>query len=202
MTACARELPITCLPLRAEYLPHDPEEARWLVRARTGDAAALGWLLERYRTRTVRLAAHVLRAEADAEDVAQEAFVRAFRRLHTLRGDGASFGPWLRRIVVRLCLDRLRRGRHEASALTDDDWDALAPADLADTRLLIEALLDTLSPPLRAALVLREMEGLDYDEIAHVLAVPVGTVRSRLHAARAQFRALWLDAHQEETPHA
>lgn len=202
MTARAHELPVSLLPLRAECLPHDPEEARWLLRARAGDAAALGWLLERYRTRTVRLAAHVLRAEADAEDVAQEAFVRAFRHLHTLRGEGASFGPWLRRIVVRLCLDRLRRGRQEASALSNEDWSAPAPTGSPDTCLLINALLDTLSPPLRAALVLREMEGLGYDKIAHVLAVPVGTVRSRLHAARAQFRALWMDAHQEEAPHA
>ncbi len=174
----------------------DLEEARQVARARTGDADAVRWLLGRYRPRAVRLAAHVLRRRPDeAEDVAQEAFVRAFRGLAQLRGDGG-FGPWLLRIVVRLCLDRQRRAHWTREAPPDAVAEAAAPSsqDAVDTRLLVEALLDRLTPPMRAALVLREIEGLEYHEIADALGVPVGTVRSRLNAARAQFRALWAAA--------
>lgn len=184
----------------AGAVPRDREEALWVVRARTNDEAAFRWLLERYRRRAVRLAAHVLRRPAEAEDVAQEAFIQAFRVLPKLRDDG-DFGPWLFKIIVRLCLDRRRLGRWRGEALSLDDGPPhpSGPAsDCTDTRLLVEDLLDRLSPPLRAALVLREMEGFEYEEIAQMLGVPVGTIRSRLHAARAQFRVLWVAAQGEE----
>lgn len=205
MTASSGELMMDMLRMDAlrghtPVLPLDREEARWVARAQAGDAAGQRWLLERYRTRMVRLAAHVLRGEAaDAEDVAQEAFVQAFRHLGALRGDGAGFAPWLRRIVVRRCLDHLRRaGRgREAPADRGREPHGADSAARTDTRLLVETLLDQLTPPLRATLVLRECEGMDYDEIAEALRVPVGTVRSRLHAARAQFRALWLAVERE-----
>ena len=168
-----------------------------MVRARAGDEAAYRWLLDRYRARVVRLAAHVLRRDGEAEDVAQEAFLKAFRRLPSFRGEGR-FSAWLFGIAVRLCLDR-RRSARWAREVPED---AIAPPSISpdspDTRLLVSALLDRLSPPMRAALVLREMEGLDYDEIAATLGIPVGTVRSRLHAARAQFRALWTAAMEED----
>jgi len=188
-----------------DCLPREErEEAAWVERARAGDEAAYRWLLARYRARVVRLAAHVLRREGEAggeaEDVAQEAFLRAFRRLPSFRGEGR-FSAWLFGITVRLCLDRRRSARWtrespEGSAPPPSS--SPAPSDAADTRLLVGALLDRLSPPMRAALVLREMEGLDYDEIAATLGIPVGTVRSRLHAARARFRALWTAALEED----
>ena len=185
---------LDCLPREGR------EEAAWLAKARAGDEAAYRWLLDRYRMRVVRLAAHVLRREGEAEDVAQEAFLRAFRRLPSFRGEGR-FSAWLFGIAVRLCLDR----RRSAWWTREVPEDAAPPPSFApdspDTRLLVEALLNRLSPPMRAALILREMEGLDYDEIAATLAIPVGTVRSRLHAARAQFRALWTEA-GEENDHA
>ena len=182
------------------------EEALWVARARTGDEAAFRWLLGQYRTRVVRLAAHVLRSSGDAEDVAQEAFIRAFRRLPEFRGATAPsgqgrFSAWLFQITVRLCLDRRRSVRWEREVPEDAALPAAAStSQTPDTRLLIETLLDRLSPPMRAALVLREMEGLEYDEISAALQIPVGTVRSRLHAARAQFRQLWT-AIDEENSH-
>ena len=193
----------------ADCLPREErEEAAWLQRARTGDEAAYRWLLGRYRARVVRLAAHVLRREGEAEDVAQEAFLRAFRRLPGFRGEGR-FSAWLFGIAVRLCLDRRRSARWTCE-VPEDDAPAPFPSpnsaeDSTDTRLLVGALLDRLSSPMRAALILRELEGLDYDEISATLGVPVGTVRSRLHAARAQFRALWtaaLEEDDEEDDHA
>ncbi|MGI4787585.1 MAG: RNA polymerase sigma factor [Janthinobacterium lividum] len=184
----------------ADTLTRDErEETLWIARARTGDAAAYRWLLGRYRTRVVRLAAHVLRRDSDAEDVAQEAFLRAFRRLPEFRGTGP-FSSWLFQITVRLCLDHRRSARWEREVPAYEAPFEAASASLpTDTRLLIEALLDRITPPMRAALVLREIEGLEYDEIAQTLQIPVGTVRSRLHAARAQFRGLWTAAQEEDS---
>ena len=173
------------------------EEALWIARAKTGDEAAYRWLLDRYRARAVRLATHVLRRDSEAEDVAQEAFVKAFGRLSAFRGTGR-FAPWLFQIVVRLCLDKKRLARWGAEVPDAFAPTSMIPAQDPTTRLLVSALLDQLSPPMRAALVLREMEGLDYEEIAQTLNIPVGTVRSRLNAARAQFRALW-EAAQEDS---
>ena len=174
------------------------EEALWIARAKAGEDAAYRWLLDRYRARVVRLAAHVLRRDSEAEDVAQEAFLLAFRRLPSFRGTGR-FSAWLFQITVRLCLDRRRSARWTAE-MPDEfipDTAARSEGD-TDTRLLVAALLDLLTPPMRAALALRELEGLEYDEIAQTLGIPVGTVRSRLSTARAQFRILWIAA-QEDT---
>ena len=175
------------------------EEALWVARAKTGDEAACRRLLEQHRSRVVRLAAHILRRSDEAEDAAQEAFVRAFQRLPEFRGTGP-FASWLCSITVRVCLDRRRAARWQRETPESAAPEAASSASSPDARLLIEALLDRLSPPMRAALVLREVEGLEYDEIAQILQIPVGTVRSRLHAARAQFRQLWT-AVDEESSH-
>lgn len=177
----------------------DIEEDRFLVRARIGDAEALTWLLNRHRARALRLANHVLRRPDEAEDAAQEAFIRAFRSIRSFRGE-CRFSTWLLRIVVRVCLDRRRRKRWDAEGPLDEAFTAAAPGPSPDARMLVEALLDRLSPPMRAALVLREIEGLEYEEIAATLNIPVGTVRSRLNTARARFREMWLRI-QEETDH-
>ena len=136
---------VDCLPRE------DREEAIWLARARTGDEAAYRWLLDRYRARVVRLAAHVLRRDGEAEDVAQEAFLRAFRRLPSFRGDGR-FSAWLFGIAVRLCLDRRRSARWTREIPADAAPSPSSAPDATDTRLLVEALLDRLSPPMRAPL--------------------------------------------------
>ena len=140
---------------------------------------------------------------AEAEDVVQESFLRAFAQIRSFRADSA-FYSWLYRIVVRLCLNRMRTREWQSESLSlSNGWEeesAILQGSPSETRLLIESLLDGLSPPLRAALILREMEGLEYAEIAETLQIPLGTVRSRLNAARAQFQALWLKA-QEESNH-
>ena len=174
------------------------EEERWLTLARSGDEAGYRGLLEQYRERAVRLAAHVLRSSSEAEDVAQEAFIRAFRNLRSFRGE-SRFYTWLYHIVVRVCLDRRKRAWWQREVQPDlsraEEWAVFTGA--TDNRVLVEALLDRLTPPMRAALVLRELEGLAYEEIAVVLEIPVGTVRSRLNSARAQFRTLWEAARRE-----
>ena len=188
--------------MRLARLEDAPDEAQWLLRARQGDVAAFEWLMNRYRDRAIRLAAHTLRRPAEAEDLVQEAFVRAFAQIRNFRGE-AAFYSWIYTIVVRLCLNRIRQPRWYREwelVIHDDASDAPASASRAEqyeNKLLIETLLDRLSPPLRAALVLRELEGLEYAEIADALNIPVGTVRSRLNAARQQFRALWERAMEE-----
>ena len=183
-------------------LPTDPEEALWLARARQGDVAAFEWLMNRYRDRAIRLATHILRRPTEAEDVAQEAFIRAFAQIRNFRGD-AAFYSWLYTIVARLCLNRMRQPRwfrEWESAKEEQAYTGGAGMEKEEQyaeRLLIESVLDQLSPPLRAALALRELEGMDYDEIAFALNIPVGTVRSRLNAARGQFRTLWERALKE-----
>src|SRR5579863_211018 len=108
----------------------DREEERWIERARRGDAAAIDWLLLRYRHRVVRLATHILRHSGEAEDVAQEAFVRAFRSLRTYRADGR-FYTWLYQIVVRVCLDRRRLARWDREMPLDALLDSEAREDTA-----------------------------------------------------------------------
>ncbi len=171
----------------------DREEALQIARAQSGDEAAIDWLLARYRQRVIRLATHILRRSGDAEDAAQDAFVRAFRNLHTFRGQGR-FYTWLYQIVVRVCLDMRRLARWDAEVPIESLPELSSHSDASlgavDSRLLVEALLDRISPPMRAALVLRELEGLEYEDIARVMQIPVGRVRWRLHVARAEFQRL------------
>jgi RNA polymerase sigma-70 factor (ECF subfamily) len=189
--------------IAGQRLAPDPEEADWIRRAQAGEVAAFDWLMTRYRDRAVRLAAHILRRPIEAEDLVQEAFLRAFWQIRGFRGDCAFF-TWLYRIVLRLCLNRKREPwwRREQAAQEEEalfeSAEPMPPEDF-ETRLLIENLLDRLTPPMRAVLVLRELEGLDYAEIAALLEIPVGTVRSRLNAARAQFRLLWQRVMEESS---
>ncbi|HEY3415216.1 MAG TPA: sigma-70 family RNA polymerase sigma factor [Armatimonadota bacterium] len=174
----------------------DYQESRWIVRARIGDDAAFTYLLSRYRARAVRLATQVLRRPDEAEDAAQEAFIRAFKGIRAFRGD-SRFSTWFFHIVLRVCLDRRRLKRWDAEIQWDDTLPLSSPPDKADTRIVVRELLDRLSPALRAALVLRELEGLEYEEIAEALGIPVGTVRSRLNAARGRFREMWAKVTEE-----
>lgn len=173
-------------------IPIDPAilELHWVSRCRDGDEVALGYLIERHRNRLVRTATNLLRDRHEAEDVAQEAFLKAFRELHRLREDRA-FSGYLYRICVRLCMDRLRLKRAEPAEL-----EAVQPhqGGSVENRVVIEKLLNMLPYDLRATLVLREIEQLSYDEVADAMHVPIGTVRSRLHTARERFRKLWLEA--------
>ncbi|HZP81783.1 MAG TPA: RNA polymerase sigma factor [Chthonomonadaceae bacterium] len=177
------------------------EERAWLDRCAEGDERAIRWVLHRYRDRVVRLAAHVLHNSREAEDVAQEAFVKAFRQIGQFRGE-SGFYAWLYRIVVNLCLDRMRRKCVTAEMPLEDGAlpTLVAQSPDIDKCLAVTQILDSLTPPMRAALVLREVEGLEYAEIAAVLQIPVGTVRSRLNSAREQFRRRWM-ALQEEADH-
>ena len=128
------------------------EERAWLDRCALGDEKAIRWVLDRYRDRVVRLAGHVLHNSREAEDVAQEAFVKAFRQIGQFRGE-SGFYAWLYRIVVNLCLDRMRR-KSVTSELPFEETLPLAVAVSPDIekRLAVEQVLNSLTVPMRAAL--------------------------------------------------
>lgn len=179
----------------------DDEELSMVRRAEQGDDYACRWILARYRTRIVRLCAHVLKSPSDAEDAAQETFVLALQRLHQWRGE--RFEQWLFRIAVRVCLQRMRRFRFRRErALAPSEHNVPSQNPDAVLRITIEGVLQSLTPPLRAALVLREVEGYEYSEISATLGIPIGTVRSRLSAAREQFRRLYLQLQEEHNAEA
>lgn len=173
--------------------PHTVEvlndESYWLARCRAGDETALAVVIANHRSRLVRTAKNILRDSHEAEDVAQEAFLKVFRELGRLRDDRA-FSSYLYRICVRLCMDRLRAKRAEPAEF---DRAEESQGRHIENRLTVERILQDLSPDLRLTLILREIEQLSYEDVAEVMGVPVGTVRSRLHTARERFRKLWIE---------
>lgn len=169
------------------------QERQWVSRCRSGDEMALGFIIARHRARLIRTATNLLRDRHEAEDIAQEAFLKAFREIGKLRDDRA-FSGFLYRICVRLCMDRLRLKRPE---LVEFDSSEPHKGGSVENRVVIEKLLSQLPAELRTTLVLREMEQLSYEEVAEIMHVPIGTVRSRLHTARERFRKLWTEAMAE-----
>ena len=166
------------------------DEIYWVFRCRQGDQIALGYLVERHRNRLIRTATNLLRDRHEAEDVAQEAFIKAFREITKLREDKA-FSGYLYRICVRLCMDRLRLKRAEPAQIESSQGHE---GGTIENKVVIEKCLNQLPAELRTTLVLREIEQLSYEEVAEAMRVPIGTVRSRLHTAREKFRRLWLEA--------
>ena len=171
-----------------------------MAAARGGDGDAFETLVRLYEKRVFALAVRMCGSREDAAEAAQEAFLAAWQGLAFFRGE-SSFSTWLYRLTSNACVDLLRReGRHRAAAgpsLDDEEAgldvpdQALSPQDEAERRELREAIdrgLEALSPEHRQVLVLREMHQLSYDEIADVLSLDVGTVKSRISRARKQLR--------------
>jgi len=180
----------------------DPEQAaeRDLVeRARGRDTAAFRSLVDRHRDRVYGLALRMLRSPAEAEEVAQDAFVRAWRALPGFRGD-AAFGTWLHAIVVRRSIDRAavlkrRRAREVGFEEAGDRAEAVEPVTprpVGETSLRLDRLLERLSPVQRAAVALFYYEDRSVEEIARVLGMPENTVKTHLSRARAALRRGWL----------
>jgi RNA polymerase sigma-70 factor (ECF subfamily) len=177
----------------------DDREAVRQVQA--GDREAFEPLVEKYKRKVFRLAYQVLRDQEEALDVAQEAFVKAYRALPAFKGD-AAFYTWLFRITMNVALDRKRQRATRARSLgagdvPPEEWERTAvstdpdPEDVAtgaERRERIRKGLDSLSEHHRTIIILSDIEGLQYREIAEVLGIPMGTVMSRLHHARKRLR--------------
>lgn len=175
------------------------DDADLIHAARQGNSAAFGQLVLKYQDRLFNAVAYVAGNRQEAEDVVQEAFVQAFVKLRSFGGD-SQFFTWLYRIAFNSAVSRRRKKREVASVDVAREVKGDEPLDASEgagERVLreeraacIRAALASLSEEHRAILVLREMEGHDYDAIAEILDLPVGTVRSRLHRARLQMREL------------
>jgi RNA polymerase sigma-70 factor (ECF subfamily) len=175
------------------------DEDDLIAYAMSGDGEAFSELVQRYQGMAYNVAYRILGNAEDAEDATQDAFLSAYRALKRFRH--GSFRSWLMRIVTNACYDCLRRARHRAAASLDSGEDAdgheclpapgespEAMAERQDQSRQVQRALAVLPPRQRMVVVLRDIQGLGYAEIAQVLRVPVGTVRSRLSRGRRALR--------------
>jgi len=172
-------------------------EHEWIARAQAGDQAAYGQLVERYQRLVVSVAYHQGLELADAEDVAQETFVKAWLALPRYQESVGSWRAWLCRIAINTARDALRRGRSVEELderLPDDASGPAEQADIEAQRAAVRRALAQLPAASRTVLVLRQYEGLSYAEIAAALGIPIGTVMSRLNYARGHLRELLVRA--------
>jgi len=167
-------------------------------RVKAGDKHAFDLLVLKYQHRIIKLIMRYVRDPAEAMDVSQEAFLKAYRAIPNFRGDSA-FYTWMYRIAINTAKNHIVAARRrpleyaaEISEPEDFEWhsslqDSDSPEGLAigdDLRRTIDTTIESLPDELRAALTLRELDGLTYEEIAHVMDCPIGTVRSRIFRAR------------------
>jgi RNA polymerase sigma-70 factor (ECF subfamily) len=193
-----------------------PEDDRRLVRAaQKGDAAAFRTLVERYQRRIYQLALGMMKDPDEAMDIVQETFVRVHRYLPAFKGD-SSFFTWTYRIATNLCLDAARkRGRTERIDLQDSEQAELEAAMDPPSAALagpqraalneelkgkLDDALQGLSENHRAILLLREVEGLSYEELSKVLGIRKGTVMSRLFHARLKMQSKLREYLGDEAP--
>ena len=169
-----------------------------ISRARGGDREAFGALVEQYRDNVYRLAYRMCGNAYDADEAAQEAFVAAWRALPNFRGD-AKFSTWLYRLTTNAAIDVMRRekrhqtvGDGEMVDLADDADSPQETVERTEQQEAVQKALATLSEEYREVLLLRYMEELDYAEIAEVLQLPSGTVKSRINRAKAALKTALL----------
>jgi RNA polymerase sigma-70 factor (ECF subfamily) len=192
----------------------EAEEDRALIlKAKAGDSGAFRRLVERHQSRAFAIAIGLVRDENDARDIVQEAFLRVHRGLDSFEG-GSSFFTWLYRIVANLSIDAMRKpSRRESEALDleirDDGpeqpllsrLDGADPADVVrrgEIRRRIEAALEELPPYHRGVILMRELEGMSYEEMAEAMGVSKGTIMSRLFHARRKLQRALADCYEEQ----
>ena len=179
----------------AEISGVQPDDTELVSNAARGDASAFHALVDRHAPHLFRLACMLSRSHADAEDIVQETFAGAFAGLAKFNGQ-SSVKTWLSRILTRQAARSWHRTRRTRGMAQLDETTGGADAGLSvpsaatavDRKIDVAAMLKMLSPDFREVLVLRELQGLSYGEIAESLGIPQGTVESRLHRARAELR--------------
>ncbi len=188
------------------------DELALVAKAQTGDTAAFDELVTRYRSRAFSMIYNMVRNEQDAWDIAQDGFVKAWKNIGRFRGQSA-FYTWLYRILMNVAIDSLRRKQVEGGTEFDDAIGLhniepgaattpraeLEPATrLGDKeiRARIDEAIARLSPDHRAVIVMREIDGLDYQEIADAMGSTLGTVMSRLFYARKKLQTMLKDVYE------
>jgi RNA polymerase sigma-70 factor (ECF subfamily) len=171
--------------------------AESLERLRAGDASAFEALVVAYQHRVFSVAYRMLGSRAEAEDIAQEVFLRVHRGIAEFRGD-AKLSTWLYAITSRLCFKRLASGERRMlrsresedtlSSLPSPERDAADRLERRETEAVLHQAIAELAEDRRIVVILRDLEGLAYEEIAETLGVSLGTVRSRLHRARLDLK--------------
>ena len=192
----------------------EAEQDRVLIeRAKTGDARAFRELVDRHQRRAFAIAVGLLRDEQDAREVVQEAFLRVYRGLSTFHG-GSSFFTWLYRIVTNLSIDLIRKPARreaeldEAREIRDEAHipllariDGADPADVVrrgEIAARIREALDALPSYHRGVILMREIEGMSYEEMAEAMGVSKGTIMSRLFHARQKLQRALADCYLEQ----
>lgn len=175
------------------------DDAEALRRCREGDELAYRWIVERYQRQVYSLAMRMVRSAEDAEDLTQDTFVRMFKAIDRY-DPNRPFAAWLMTIASRLCIDHIRRRkvrplplvREEAGTTEEQTIDVedpgLRPDEIASYReeeKRAQSLIDSLPPHYRVVVLLRHQQDLSYEEIAESLNLPIGTVKARIHRARA-----------------
>ena len=191
-----------------ERIPADADLSL-VERLRSGDATALDELIERHGSRMYRVACQITRDEADAQEVVQDAFLAAFRKIHTFEGR-AALGSWLYRVTANTALLKKRSRRADREVPLDSqlpsflpdghragdqaylacDWSQTPEAELLsrETQEILHRTIDGLPEQYRSVLILRDIEGLSTEEVAGVVGDTVPAVKSRLHRARMALR--------------
>jgi RNA polymerase sigma-70 factor (ECF subfamily) len=191
------------------------EDRELITQAQNGDARAFRKLVERHQRRAYAIAVGLVRDPNDAHEIVQEAFLRVYRGLGSFQG-GSSFFTWLYRIVTNLAIDLIRKpGRKDAELVDgqavdeDTDFPLVSRIDGADPLQVIrrreiaariQAALDALPPYHRGVILMREVEGMSYEEMAQAMGVSKGTIMSRLFHARQKLQRALADCYAEEGP--
>ncbi len=169
------------------------DDAALVARAREGDREAFTELVMHYQVPLYNMALRMVGSRDDAADIAQEAFLRAWEKLRTLKGN--PFKAWIFQIAVNLCYDQFRR-RKRVAAMPEEGQEARVVslglpvpdpeerAEAGERARIVRDSINGLDPDLRTALILRDVNGLAYEEIAAVIRAPLGTVKSRIARAR------------------
>lgn len=172
------------------------DELRAIAQAKRGDADAFAFLVETYETSVYRLALRMCGNAHDAEEVAQEAFVAAWKGLPAFRGE-SKFSSWLYQLTTNAAIDFLRREkRHRTATPIEDEPEPATPdtpqqaLEESEVRHALQQALDTLTPEHREIFLLRQMRQLSYEEIGRLLGLESGTVKSRLSRAKKQLREI------------
>lgn len=189
-------------------MPSEDEEL--IKNALAGDTAAFGDLVERHQDRLVRSLTQMLGSVDEARDVAQEAFISAYEKLSSFQGRSA-FYSWLFRIAYNAAVSQRRKEKRRGSLNHRQDQATYQPPDVRpsadpahrietdERRQMVREAVAQLAPEYRDALILKEIEGLKYEEIASLQDCPIGTVRSRIHRARLELREILARALQRES---
>ena len=186
------------------------DDLRLIKQCRDGNPAAFGELVSRYQDRLFNTVLRLVNNAEDARDVVQESFLHAYQSLHSFKGDSLFF-TWLYRIAVNTAISMKRKQKPTLRIQPGgEDQQAIDPLDqaesnrpghaieMAEEERTVHEALAKLSTEHRAVLVMKDMEGMKYEEMAEILGVPIGTIRSRLHRARLEMRDLLLQKEQPD----